>query len=298
ISMTVGLALSTGGAIVLQPYFEPELALKLIGVERVNFLSGRVHQWARLLAAPNWQSVDLGSLRYITSGEMLRVHPTVSADWTVPMAYGATETMTINTSNAADSSTQEKAGSFGVPLPGNLLKIVDVETGAVVPRGQRGEVCIKGPTLMQGYIGKTAEETFDDDGYFHTGDGGYVDDDGHLFWQGRLTEIIKTGGANVSPLEIDDVLAMYPGIRRAQTVGVPHDTLSEMVVSCVVPQAGVALDEAAIRAFLKERMASYKIPRRVLILREDEVPVTGNGKVKTVELRQLAAQRVGASAPV
>src|SRR3546814_10720655 len=70
-------------------------------------------------------------------------------------------------------------------------------------------------------------------------------------WQGRLTEIIKTGGANVSPLEIDDVLAMYPGIRRAQTVGVPHDTLSEMVVSCVVPQAGVALDEAAIRAFLR-----------------------------------------------
>src|SRR3546814_16426365 len=84
--MTVGLALSTGGAIVLQPYFEPELALKLIEVERVNFLSGRVHQWARLLAAPNWQSVDLGSLRYITSGEMLRVYPTVSADWTVPMA--------------------------------------------------------------------------------------------------------------------------------------------------------------------------------------------------------------------
>src|SRR3546814_16986451 len=89
---------------------------------------------------------------------MLRVHPTVSADWTVPMAYGATETMTINTSNAADSSTQEKAGSFGVPLPGNLLKIVDVETGAVVPRGQRGEVCIKGPTLMQGYNGKRSEE--------------------------------------------------------------------------------------------------------------------------------------------
>src|SRR3546814_3816542 len=115
---------------------------------------------------------------------------------------------------------------------------------------------------MKGYIGKTAEETFDDDGYFHTGDGGYVDDDGHLFWQGRLTEIIKTGGANVSPLEIDDVLAMYPGIRRAQTVGVPNDTLSEMVVSCVVQHAGVALDEAAIRAFLKERMAGKSAGHR------------------------------------
>src|SRR3546814_18716080 len=101
------------------------------------------------------------------------------------MAYGATETMTINTSNAADSSTQEKAGSFGVPLPGNLLKIVDVETGAVVPRGQRGEVCIKGPTLMQSSNGQTAEETFDADGYFQTGACGYVDADGPLLCKGR-----------------------------------------------------------------------------------------------------------------
>src|SRR3546814_16999177 len=104
----------------------------------------RISDWSSDVCSSDL-SVDLGSLRYITSGEMLRVHPTVSADWTVPMAYGATETMTINTSNAADSSTQDKAGSFGVPLPGNLLKIVDVETGAVVPRGQHGEVCIKGP---------------------------------------------------------------------------------------------------------------------------------------------------------
>src|SRR3546814_11722498 len=97
--MTVGLALSTGGAIVLQPYFEPELALKLIEVERVNFLSGRVPQWARLLAAPNWQSVDLGSLRDITSGEMLRVHPTVSAERTVPTRDGTHETDTNKRSN-------------------------------------------------------------------------------------------------------------------------------------------------------------------------------------------------------
>src|SRR3546814_8320959 len=93
---------------------------------------------------------------------MLRVHPTVSADWTVPMAYGATETMTINTSNAPASSTQEKAGRFGVPLPGNLLKIVAVEPGAVVPRGQRGEVCIKVQPLMQGDIGTTAAARSDE----------------------------------------------------------------------------------------------------------------------------------------
>jgi fatty-acyl-CoA synthase len=298
ISMTVGLALSTGGAVVLQPYFEPETALKLIEAERVSFLSGRVHQWARLQAAPNWATADLSSLRYITTGELLQAHPTVHSDWQVPMAYGATETMTINTSNAADASTEDRRGSFGLPLPGNVLKIVDVETGAVLPRGRRGEVCIKGPTLMLGYVGKTPEETFDDEGYLRTGDGGYVDDAGYLFWEGRLTEIIKTGGANVSPLEIDSALALCPGVRRAQTVGVPHDTLGEMVVSCVVPQADAALDEAAVRAFLKERLASFKLPRRVLILREEQIPVTGNGKVRTAELRAFAAVQVGTEAAV
>jgi len=179
-----------------------------------------------------------------------------------------------------------------MPLPGNIVRIVDPETGSVTPRGQRGEICIKGPTLMLGYIGKTAEDTFDDEGYFRTGDGGYVDDTGRLYWEGRLTEIIKTGGANVSPVEIDGLLAAYPGVRRAQTVGVPHDTLGEMVVSCIVPQEGSAVDGEAIRRFLKEKLASYKVPRYVLAVREDEVAVTGNGKVKIAELRQLVLQRI------
>jgi acyl-CoA synthetase (AMP-forming)/AMP-acid ligase II len=294
ITMIVGIALSTGGAVVLQPYFEPGAALKLMETERVNYLSGRPHQWARLREEAGWATADLSSLRYVMNGALIYEHPTVKkTDWHLPMSFGTTETMTINTSYSADTSQEQYAGSAGVPLPGNILKIVDPETGAVVPRGQRGEICIKGPTLMLGYIGKTVEETFDDEGYFRTGDGGYVDDIGRLYWEGRLTEIIKTGGANVSPLEIDGILSSYPGVRRTQTIGVPHDTLGEIVVSCVVPQDGAVLEEAAIRSFLKEQLASFKVPRRVLILREDEVAVTGNGKVKIGELRQLAAQRLG-----
>jgi acyl-CoA synthetase (AMP-forming)/AMP-acid ligase II len=295
VTMVVGVALSTGGAVVLQPYFEPETALKLMESERVNFLSGRPHQWARLQEAPNWSSVDLSSLRYVTNADLLKTHPTVEMDWRLPMSFGTTETMTINTSYSANTSAEQYAGSCGVPLPGNILKIIDLETGAVIPRGQRGELCIKGPTLMLGYIGKPVEDTFDDEGYFRTGDGGYVDDVGRLYWEGRLTEIIKTGGANVSPLEIDGVLSNYPGVQRAQSVGVPHATLGEVVVSCVVPQEGAMLEEKAIQSYLKERLASYKVPRRVLILRADEVAVTANGKVKSSELKQLAAQRLGAS---
>ena len=293
ITMIVGVALSTGGAVVLQPYFEPEQALSLMEKERVDFLSGRPHQWARLQETPNWSRTDLSSLRYVTNAELIQKHPTVKMDWRLPMSFGTTETMTINTSYSADTAPEQYAGSAGIPLPGNILKIVDPSTGAIVLRGARGEICIKGPTLMLGYLGKTAEEVFDAEGYYCTGDGGYVDDVGRLYWEGRLTEIIKTGGANVSPLEIDGILATYPGVRRAQTVGVPHDTLSEMVVSCVVPQDGTVLDEAQVRSFLKKKLASYKVPRHVLVFRDDEVPVTGRGKVKTPELRKLAARRVG-----
>lgn len=297
ITMVWGVALSTGGAIVLQPYFEPEQALRLMETERVNFLTGRPHQWARLQEAPNWNTANLSGLRYITNAPLLQTHPTVKTDWRLPMAFGTTETMTINTCYDADTSVEQYAGSAGAPLPGNILKIVDPHTGVVLPRGQRGEIGIKGPTLMLGYLGKSVEEAFDDEGYYRTGDGGYVDAIGRLYWEGRLTEIIKTGGANVSPLEIDAVLALCPGVKRAQTIGVPHDTLGEMVVSCLVSHDGAELDEFFVRTFLKERIASFKIPRRVVVLLEDEVEVTGNGKVKIAPLRALAMRRLGLEAP-
>ncbi|HET8881502.1 MAG TPA: class I adenylate-forming enzyme family protein [Solimonas sp.] len=294
ITMVVGIALSTGGAVILQPYFEPETALKLMQSERITFLSGRPHQWARLQEMPNWASADLSSLRYVTNADLLKTHPTVRIDWRLPMTFGTTETMTAATTYTANTSVEQYAGSAGEPLPGNTLKIVDPQSGAVVPRGQRGEICLKGPTLMLGYIGKGADETFDTEGYYCTGDGGYVDEVGRLYWEGRLTEIIKTGGANVSPLEIDAVLSTYPGVRRAQTVGVPHPTLSEMVVSCIVAQDGATLDAGAISAFLKARLASFKVPKEILFFADDEVEVTGNGKVKSELLRQKVGERLGA----
>jgi fatty-acyl-CoA synthase len=145
---------------------------------------------------------------------------------------------------------------------------------------------------MIGYVGVPIDETLDAEGFFHTGDGGYVDESGLLYWEGRLSDIIKTGGANVSPLEVDAALITHPGIKIAQTVGVPHETLGEMVVACVVPQDGITLDEATIREFLRERLASYKVPRRVLLFREDEIALTGSAKVKSGALRDLAAQRL------
>lgn len=292
ISMVVGTALSTGGAVILQPIFQADEALDLMEQERVTMPVGRPHQWARLQESPRWATADLSSLHYVTYGTTLATHPTVRTNWAPSNAFGTTETLTIMTSFPANVSPKVRGESHGEPLPGNVLKIVDPATGAVAPRGHRGEIAIKGPTLMLGYLGKPLDKTLDDEGFFHTGDGGYVDEKGRLFWEGRLNDMIKTGGANVSPLEVDAVLATYPGVKRTQTVGVPHETLSEMVVACIVPHDGTTLAEAPIRDFLKTHLASFKIPRAILFFREEEFAVTGSEKVKTAALRALATERL------
>ncbi|MFM5931037.1 MAG: class I adenylate-forming enzyme family protein [Novosphingobium sp.] len=292
VSMIVGTAFSSGGAVVLQPWFEEEEALRLIGEERVTFLAGRPHQWARLEAARGWGAADLSSLRYVTRGEILKRHPTASFDWEEPMSFGTTETMTICTSFGRDVSAERYQGSCGPPLPGNWLKIVDPLTGTPVPRGSRGEMCIKGPTLMMTYLGKNPEQCLDLDGYYCTGDGGYVDAEGRFFWEGRLTDMIKTGGANVSPEEVDAVIARFPGVKRTQTVGVPDDLLGEMVVSCLVPVDAAAIDENELVAFLKRDLASFKVPRRVLVFTDEDFAITGSGKPKASDIRDKAVARL------
>jgi fatty-acyl-CoA synthase len=294
-TMAMGSTLAVGGTLVLQPTFAAAEALELMQAERVTLPLAWPHQWAQMVEAPNWSRVDLSSLHYVDANGPGARHPTVSTDWYEPRwAYGNTETFTLSCCFPSDTPLEVAGETHGVPLPGNTLKIVDPESGAVVPRGERGEIAVKGPTLMLGYIDVPIDETLDEEGFFRTGDGGYMDDAGRLVWEGRLTDIIKTGGANVSPLEIDGVLAAFPGLRIGRTVGVPHETLGEVVVTCVVPHDGATLEEAAIRDFLRGRLASYKVPRRVLFFREDELSMTGTAKVKSSRLRELAAKRIKA----
>ena len=291
-AMALGSTFASGGCLVLQRYFEPGEALRLMQAERVNLPLAWPHQWARLVEDPAWPEVDLSALRYV--GETpLRTHPTVRSTWHEPVAaYGNTETLTINTGYPSEASPATAAGNHGPPLPGNTIRIVDPLTGDVLARGQVGEIAVKGPTLMLGYLRVPPEEVFDEEGFFHTGDGGFVDADGRLHWHGRLNDIIKTGGANVSPLEIDAVLAQCPGVKIAATVGVPHETLGEMVVACIVTEADATLDESLVRAFAAERLSSYKVPRRIMFLAESELSLTGTNKVKTAALRELAARRL------
>jgi fatty-acyl-CoA synthase len=145
---------------------------------------------------------------------------------------------------------------------------------------------------MRGYYKATPENTFDADGYFRTQDGGWLDAKGNLHWTGRLSNLIKTGGANVSPVEIEEALAKHPALKLGVVVGVPHPTLGEVVVLCAVPVEGARVDEAELRAYLRERLAAYKVPRRVLAFRADQLTYTGNQKVQVAPLREAARKRL------
>ncbi len=292
-AMIIGGTLARGGALLLQRTFQPEEALELMAAERAAFLFAWPHQWTQLLEASNWESIDLSSLEYVDVDSPIARHPTIQSHWTEPRhAYGNTETFTLSTAYPAGTSRETAGDSHGLPLPGNTLKIVNPMSGDVVAVGERGEIAIKGPTLMLGYLGVPLSDTLDDDGYFRTGDGGYIDAQGRLFWEGRLDDIIKTGGANVSPVEVDDVIRTCPGVKMAQSVGVPDDSLGELVVTCIVALEGATLDENTVRGYTREKLASYKVPRRVLFFSEQDLHLTGSAKIKTKDLRKLAAERL------
>jgi fatty-acyl-CoA synthase len=291
-TMALGGTLSSGGCLLLQRYFDPTAALALIQAERATMLLAWPHQWPQIVAAPGYATADLSTLRYMDIAFPLARHPSVSAHWSEPRAYGNTECFTLISVWPAGTAPEAAAGSHGLPTPGSTIKIVDTLSGETVMRGERGEIAVKGPTMMMGYIGIPLDETLDDAGFLRTGDGGYLDAEGRLFWEGRLNDIIKTGGANVSPIEIDVVLRDCPGVKLCQTVGVPDDLLGELVVSCVVPISGAQLTSEMVRNFARQKLASFKVPRRVLFFAEDELQTTGSAKIKTADLRKFAAARM------
>ena len=292
--MVMGATLAAGGCLVLQEHFEPGEALRLLESERVTSPHAWAHQLAELEDHPDWAHADLSAIRHCEAFTSFGRHPSVHVEdtWSPRAAYGLSETCTIISSLPADTPHEIRDRSQGAILPGNLVRIVDRDTGDALPVDAIGEIAVKGTTLMLGYVKKLPEECFDEDGFFHTGDAGFVDDETYLHWTGRMTEMIKTGGANVSPVEIEETLLRHPGLKAALAVGIPDEKLGEMVVLCAVAHDGVAVDEGDVRDFLRGRVAAYKIPRRVLFFDEDELSLTGNAKIRGDELRKLAMQRL------
>ena len=291
---TLSAVLASGGTQVLQRTFDPAAAIGLMEKERVNYPYAWPHQWAQLEAEPAWDTADLSAMRWLDCDTNLRrPQPSMHTDFRDPReSYGNTEMFTIATSYACADPVEPRQGTFGEALPGNTIRIVDPLTGQTLRRGETGEIAVKGPTLMLGYIGVPRDETLDEAGFYRCGDGGYMDEQGRFVFQGRINDIIKTGGANVSPVEVDWTLCSCPGVKVCKTTGVPHETLGEMVVSCVVTESGRSLTEAEVIAWLKARLASYKVPRRVLFVAEEDLGLTGTAKIKPAEVRAMAAQRL------
>jgi acyl-CoA synthetase (AMP-forming)/AMP-acid ligase II len=207
-------------------------------------------------------------------------------------SYGLTETFTIVSMNRADVDPEIKKRTTGKALPGAIFRIVDPETGQPMKPGEEGEITVKGQTFMKGYYKRLPEEYLDQDGFFHTKDGGYFDHEGYLHWKGRLSNMIKTGGANVSPLEIDMAAAEMPELRVSMAVGVPHATFGEVVVLCAVKTEGSSVDAEQVRQFLRGKLSAYKVPKVVLFFEPSELSFTGTAKLQAGPLREKALARL------
>jgi fatty-acyl-CoA synthase len=202
--------------------------------------------------------------------------------------YGMSETATCVACARWDDPVEIRRETFGRPLAGMNVRIVDPESGASLEAGETGEIWVKGPTLMEGYLRVPRGETLTPDGFFRTGDLGFLDDEGHLHFGSRLKDVIKTAGVNVAAVEVEEAIARHDGVKAAYVVGVPDAVRGENVAAFVVPAPGAAVDPGAVVAFCKATLASYKVPRHVFVVDDAAVPRTGTGKVAKPALREKA----------
>jgi acyl-CoA synthetase (AMP-forming)/AMP-acid ligase II len=300
LNTAMGATLAAGGCWVMQEGFDPGEALRLMARERVTEPYTLPHQAAALEEHPDWATTDLSSLTKVFGKSVFARHPTVTGDpgWNMPVGYGLSETCAFFAAHASDAPKEDMKASIGRVLPGNQVRVVDPDTGEPLPTGQTGELALRGPTLMEHYAGRTRAECLDADGFFHTGDLGHLDADGFLHFDGRRTEMIKTAGANVSPAEIEVQLRACEPVKLARVVGVEDARLDQLVVLCVELKEGHDATADEIRAFLKERIAAYKVPKRVLFFADGEIPMTeSRTKVRDDALLALVHDRLERGAP-
>jgi len=296
ICMSLGASLAAGAALIVEQVFDAARFLALIEREKVTALHAWPHQEKSLAEHPDAKTRDLSSVQKIEFSSPLAALAGLEKDvWGTYGSYGLSETFTLSSSLPANASAEQRAKTSGKPLPGMAVKIVDIETGADLPVGEKGEIAVRGATFMRGYYKVEPELYLDDNGFFRTQDGGSFDGDGFLHWSGRLGNLIKTGGANVSPLEIERVAQDFEELHVALAVGVPHPVLGEVIVLCAVKSeepGAPDIDEPTLRQRLRERLAVYKVPKRVLFFGAEALSYTGNQKIQVGPLRDLAMERL------
>ncbi len=285
--------LAGGGRVVLHEVVEPGAALALLEAERCTIMLGW-HQAGPLLDHPDFTKRRL-FLKKGSGGTHPLATRLLGADHVSVGMFGMTETATCVTCGRWDDPAPLRTGTFGPPLAGMEVRIADPETLTPVAPGETGEILVRGPTLMEGYYRVPREQTFGPGGFFRTGDLGYLDDAGRLHFGSRLKDVIKTAGVNVAATEVEEALVKHPAVKAAHVVGVPDPVRGENIAAFVVLEPGARADADALRAFCRDTLASYKVPREVFVIAEADVPRTGTGKVEKPALRTLAEKRRGAS---
>jgi len=283
-------ALHAGATVILHAKFDPDAALDAIERERVTLAVLVPAQLTAMMKLARWTTADLSSLRVLTTGSTIvsqafvqRVH-----ERGVPLiqVYGTTETCPIATYLRIEDA-RRKAGAAGLPALYCALRIVD-ENGNDVPAGADGEILVRGPNVMQGYWNApAATATALRGGWYHSGDIGHVDVEGYLHVVARKYDLIISGGENIYPAEIENVLLEHPAIVEACVVGCPDERWGEAVVAAVVLKPGVRLSATDVMAMLDGRIARYKQPRAVRFM--DSLPRTALGKVQREQLRAVVA---------
>lgn len=279
-----------GVTILTEHRFEPGDVLRLLAAERATYATGFPHVGPALANHPDFTSTDLSSLREGYQ-QVLLAPERRAADPSLRVAQlGMTETCSSHTWwPPHEQLPQSKRGSLGVSAPGYEHKIVD-ENGAEVPNGVAGEICVRGEAMMRGIVGKQHAEVFDKDGWYHTKDAGYRDDDGHLYFAGRTDDMIKTSGANVAPVEVEAVIGRYDGVRIAYVVGVPDRDKGAVVSAVVVLNEGATAAQDDLIAQCRKELAAYKVPKKWVILPDPAgLPYTTTNKIDKARLTTLLA---------
>lgn len=289
------LACTSHGAtmVIPGPAFDPVATLTAVADEKCTSLYGVPTMFIAELALENIGAFDLSSLRTgIMAGspcptEVMKQVIERMGMAEVSICYGMTETSPVSLQTRSDDSIEQRVSTVGRVGPHLEVKIVDPVLGETLPRGEAGELCTRGYSVMIGYWeqpDKTAE-AIDSDGWMHTGDIGVMDGDGYVAITGRIKDMVIRGGENIYPREVEEFLYTHPDILDAQVIGVPDEKYGEELMAWIQLRDGAApLDSDAVRQFCDGRLAHYKIPRYVHIV--DEFPMTVTGKVRKVEMRE------------
>jgi fatty-acyl-CoA synthase len=290
------LGCSSHGAcmVIPAPAFDPEATLEAVASQRCTSLYGVPTMFIAELDHPRFDEFDVTSLRTgIMAGSpcpvevMKRVIERMNMR-EVAICYGMTETSPVSTQTAFDDPLEKRVGTVGRVQPHLEIKLIDPVTGETVPRGEAGELCTRGYSVMKGYWSdaERTSEAIDAEGWMHSGDLATMDADGYVNIVGRSKDMVIRGGENVYPREVEEFLYGHPDVADVQVIGVPDERYGEELMAWIVPRAGATLDTDAVRAFCEGRIAHYKVPRYVKMV--DGFPMTVTGKVQKFKLREQA----------